>query len=99
MGALLLPYSILSCRCRSHAYDCTGAACATPHTPEQLLVFAGILRSAQFIAHAIKDCLQEHALEIQASRNKPELFLAGHSLGGGAAALATAMVSHSQLVV
>ena len=44
-------------------------------------VHEGILRSAKFITKAIKSCLAE----TKPSRKKarPQLFLAGHSLGGG----------------
>eukprot|EP00802_Teleaulax_amphioxeia_P010902 Tamp_10932.p1 GENE.Tamp_10932~~Tamp_10932.p1 ORF type:complete len:425 (+),score=73.19 Tamp_10932:117-1277(+) len=70
--------------------------------PERFMdghVHKGILRSAEFLVGEIKACLQEH-LPSTGKRKKAEtadLLLVGHSLGAGAAALATAMLRIEQL--
>jgi len=65
--------------------------------PEKFMdghVHKGILRSAEFIVREIKECLKETMPNAVKGKKKEnaELFFVGHSLGGGAAALATAML-------
>ena len=65
--------------------------------PEKFLdghIHSGILRSARFIKQQVQDCLTQHAPSARTGtkRASPELMVVGHSLGGGAAALATAML-------
>ena len=65
--------------------------------PEKFLdghIHSGILRSARFIKQQVQDCLTQHAPSARTGTKKasPELMVVGHSLGGGAAALATAML-------
>ena len=55
-------------------------------------VHKGVLRSAAFIAQELRECIKENAPAPRGKKAKLEIMLVGHSLGGAAAAVATAML-------
>jgi hypothetical protein len=63
--------------------------------PEKFMdghVHKGVLRSAAFIAQELRECIKKHAPVSRGKNAKLEIMLVGHSLGGAAAAVATAML-------
>ena len=64
--------------------------------PEKFMdghVHKGVLRAGTFVAQELKECLKKSG-PVQRGKMaaKPEIFLVGHSLGGAAAAIATAVL-------